>query len=88
MSKQYDNNMRGVLFKNDDKQTDKHPDYTGSCQISGVDFWMSAWLNEAESGRKYMSFQFKKKEVPQGQQTGKGSNDARRKQEQDDDIPF
>jgi hypothetical protein len=34
---EYDNNNRGVLFKNTDKKTDKHPDYTGTATIEKED---------------------------------------------------
>ena len=55
----------GRLFKNDKKETEKHPHYTGSATIGGVEFFMDAWLNTAESGRKYMSFRFKPKQQRQ-----------------------
>jgi len=51
----------GVLFKNDRKKTDNHPDYTGSCMVNGVEYWMNAWIKEGKSG-KFMSFSFKPKE--------------------------
>lgn len=63
MTKQYDNELRGVLFRNKEKEDgDSKPDYTGSAQVQGVDFFMDAWINEAESGRKYMSVKFKPKQ--------------------------
>jgi len=52
----------GSPFKNEDKKSDKHPDYSGSCVIEGADFFFDAWIKTAESGRRYMSFSFKRKE--------------------------
>ena len=61
MSQEYDNNMRGVLFKNDRKERDNHPDYKGSAEIDGVEFWISAWIKEGQKG-KFMSLAFTEKE--------------------------
>lgn len=47
---EYDNTNRGVLFENDRKETDKHPDMTGSLNINGVDHWFSGWWKEGRSG--------------------------------------
>jgi hypothetical protein len=55
-------NMSGVLFKNDRKEKDSHPDYTGSAMIHGQEFWMSAWIKEGRNG-KFMSFSFRPKEA-------------------------
>ncbi|WP_457326155.1 hypothetical protein, partial [Roseateles sp. P5_E11] len=41
---------------------DNGPDYSGSCQIDGVDYFFDSWLKTADSGRKWMSFSFKKKD--------------------------
>lgn len=49
----------GVLFKNKEKKTEKHPDYNGSAIIHGQHYYMSAWINESKKGEKYMSFAFK-----------------------------
>jgi len=59
---EYDNNNRGVLFKNNEKKTDKHPDYTGSATIDNEDKYMSAWINESKSGKSYLKISFTKKE--------------------------
>lgn len=62
MSKEYDNNMRGVLFKNKDKQSDKHADYRGNCEIDGKQMWVDAWIKESKKdGSKFMSLSFKPK---------------------------
>ena len=34
---QYDNTNRGALFKVDNKESDRHPDYTGTVNIEGQD---------------------------------------------------
>jgi len=74
----------GALFKNDKKETDKHPDYTGTVVINGVDMWVSAWVNTAETGRKYMSLNFQKKESP----AQRPAKQPARGRDEDDDIPF
>jgi uncharacterized protein (DUF736 family) len=87
MSNQYDNTNRGALFKNDDKQSDNHPDYKGSINVGGRDFWLSAWLKESKQGRMYMSLSVKPKEArqeaPQTQSRNMQPDD-----EFDSDLPF
>ena len=51
----YDAKSEGVLFKNDRKQSDSHPDYTGSwTDADGVEHWLNAWVNESAGGKKYI----------------------------------
>jgi hypothetical protein len=64
MSQEYDNEKRGVLFKNDHKESEKHPDYKGSCEIEGVEYWVAAWVKEGRKG-KFMSMSFEVKEERQ-----------------------
>ena len=47
----------GVLFK-EEKKSEKHPDYKGNCLVNGQKMYISAWINTAESGKKYMSLSF------------------------------
>jgi hypothetical protein len=61
----YDNELRGVLFKNDRKEQDRHPDYKGSCEIGGVEYWISSWLKDGRNG-KFLSLAFTEKDQ-QGQ---------------------
>ena len=58
---EYDNTDRGVLFKNDRKETDKHPDYTGNIDVGGVEYWLSAWIKSGQKG-KFMSLSIKIKD--------------------------
>src|SRR5215472_7906164 len=55
----YDNTNRGALFRNDDKRSEKQPDYTGPLDVSGESFWISGWLNTSKKGVKYLSLAIK-----------------------------
>ena len=84
----YDNELKGVLFKNDEKDGDTDPDYKGSATVDGTEYWLNAWINEAkESGAKYMRITYKAKETKRVEKEptkakGKNVDDL------DDDIPF
>jgi len=41
----------GVLFKNDKKESEKHPDYKGNLTVDGKDYWLSAWIKEGKGGK-------------------------------------
>ena len=60
---EYDNTNRGVLFKNDRKvEGDKKPEYQGSLNVDGVEFFLDAWLKVGKSGAKFMSVSVKRKD--------------------------
>lgn len=82
---EYDNTNRGALFKNNRKEQDNHPDYTGSLNVGGEEFWLSAWLKTSKKGEKFMSVSVKPKEARRD-----SPNDARREAASDlnDDVPF
>ena len=57
----YDNELRGVLFKvPDDKKTSKGPGYRGEATIRGQKYRVSAWVQKSQQGRFYMSLSFQK----------------------------
>lgn len=49
---EYDNTNRGSIWKNDDKQSDKHPDFKGSLNVNGVEYWVSAWKRKEGANPK------------------------------------
>ena len=59
---EYDNTNRGVLFRNDKKESEKHPDFTGSIDVDGVDHYLSAWVKESKQGKKFFSLSVKAKD--------------------------
>lgn len=66
----YDNNLSGLLSRNDRKQQPNHPDYQGQCEINGTQFWISAWIKEGKpggklAGKKFFSLSFKPKDQQQ-----------------------
>ena len=85
MTKQYDDTNRGVLFKNDRKEQDNHPDYKGSINVGGEEFWLSAWIKEGQKG-KFMSLSVKPKEDAPAKPAPK--KQVVRDEFADDSIPF
>jgi len=55
------------LFKNQNKQKDTHPDYSGDGKdLEGNEIYVSAWLKDGKNG-KFMSCSFKPKEAKPAQ---------------------
>lgn len=90
----FDNTNRGVLFRNDKASTDKHPTHTGSINIEGVDYWLSAWVKEGQKGKFFsLSVQPKEKQAPKQDKAGQWKAGAQKPQRQaepefEDDVPF
>jgi uncharacterized protein (DUF736 family) len=75
----------GVLFRNDDKKSEKYPDYTGRCTVNGVELRLAAWIKTGARG-KYMSLSFSE---PRGQQERAPEKTIPRAQDDfDSEIPF
>ena len=49
---EYDNTNRGAIWKNKKKETDSHPDFTGSLNVDGKEYWVSAWKRGADESDK------------------------------------
>jgi uncharacterized protein (DUF736 family) len=65
MTEQYDNTNSGAIFKNDKKETDSHPEYKGSINVEGKEFWASVWVNTSKAGKQYMSIKVSPKDAQQ-----------------------
>jgi hypothetical protein len=53
----YDNTNTGILFRNDRRENEKQPEFTGTINVDGVEFWLSAWVKTSKEGRPQV-FQF------------------------------
>ena len=54
--------MSGSLFKNDRKQNENHPDFSGTSEIDGKLYWISGWLKKSQRG-DFFSLAFKPKDA-------------------------
>ena len=73
-----DKDNSGLLFPNDKKETDKHPNLKGVAKIEGAEYWCSGWVNKDKNEKKYISLKFQPKEETSTVQ----------KKLDDEEIPF
>jgi hypothetical protein len=61
---EHDNTNRGSIWKNAKKEKDTHPDFTGSMNVNGEEFWVSAWKRKEGASDKApaLSFSIKPKD--------------------------
>jgi hypothetical protein len=76
---------QGTLFRNERKETEKHPDYTGSIKLpDGTEHWLSGWIKQGAKG-KFFSLQVgKPKSEPARAPAARKPVAA----DMDDEIPF
>ena len=85
----YDDTNRGALFKNNNKETDRHPDYKGSINVNGTEYWLSAWMKTSAKGTRYMSLSVTEKEVAHSAGVAKAKSTVSDFGEDDGDLlPF
>ena len=81
---EYDNNNKGVLFRNETSTPEnKQPYLTGSCEVNGKKMQMACWMKEAKKdGKKFFSVKFQE---PQAKEVV-ASNDS--STSTTGDVPF
>jgi len=62
----------GSLFKNDRKEKETHADYNGVIKIDGREYWLNAYIKNANDPDKktYMKLTTNPKEAKQGDHAG------------------
>lgn len=54
----YGNTNRGQIWPNSRKEKDTQPDFKGTLNVKGEEFWISAWKREGSSDPKTPSLSF------------------------------
>jgi hypothetical protein len=75
----FDNTNKGALFQAKEKKTDKHPDYDGTINVDGHDYWVSGWKKVSKNGNTFLSLSVKRKDgtsARPGQSEAKAVKDA------------
>jgi len=93
MSQPFDNTNRGQFWGNEKKETETHPDFKGSINVEGVEYWLSAWKRKPGANPKSpaVSISIQKKDdvhkqgVDNASQAAQGSNTP---DFDDSSIPF
>ena len=88
----FDNTNRGVLFKNDKEGNEARPDYKGSVNVAGVEYWFSGFIktagpNAKNPGSKFLSVAVERKDEKY-LKPKPASSQAPYPSDFDDDIPF
>jgi hypothetical protein len=90
MAQEYDNTNRGSIWKNEHKEKDTHADFTGSLNVNGVEFWVSAWKRKAGASEKApaLSFIVNPKEESGKKPSNQGASNNGSSDDFEDDVPF
>jgi hypothetical protein len=77
---QYDNTNRGTLGRNQNRKSDKHPEYKGKLNVEGKEYWLAGWIKEGEHG-KFFSLEVTEKVTEK-----ETKKPAKKVEFQDDDL--
>ena len=85
MSRDRDN--EGAIWKNEKREKDTHPHFTGHATIEGVEYWVSAWRRPEDAAEKApaLKFAFRPKEQ---RQERKPEPPKARDEFEDSEIPW
>lgn len=74
----------GSLFKAKERASDRHPEYTGTINVDGREYWLAAWVKEGQT-QKYFSLAVKPKDA---KPEPKKPDPARHFDDLQDEVPF
>lgn len=58
----YDNTNSGIIFLEQDKESEKHPDYTGKLDVKGKEYRLAGWKRIGKSGKPFISLKLSEPE--------------------------
>lgn len=86
-----DRDNEGAIWKNEKRETDRHPHFTGQATINGVEYWVSAWKRDADAKPNAPALKFSVRAKEQRSDSQR-SQDAQKPAKDDfddlDSIPF
>ena len=91
---EYNNTNTGALFKNNRRTSPTQPEWNGSANIEGVEYWINAWVKESKKdGSKFFSISYRPKDAPAATPPRRTPSPAPRQTATsmagfDDEIPF
>ena len=80
----YDNTNSGALFRNEKRQNDKQPEFNGTVNVEGAEYYLSAWVKESKAGKKFFSLAL----TPKDAQQKPAAKPASIADMDDSDLPF
>lgn len=88
----YDDTNRGVLFQEQEKKSEKAPDYTGKLNVEGKEYRIAGWKKLSKNNKPFLSLSISEPQQS-GYQKAKQVADELRGEVQTDeidlnDIPF
>lgn len=85
---EYSNENKGALFVNEKKDSEKFPDYNGSINVGGKEYWLSGWKKKSEkTGKTFLSLSVREKQdTPR--QSSEPTRKAKPADDFDQDCPF
>jgi len=69
----YDNTNKVIIFKNNKREKDTHPEYKGTINVEGKDYEISLWVKEGKNGKFF---------------SGTIKEPYKKTEAKNDDIPF
>lgn len=57
----FDNTNRGALFVNNQRKSEKSPDYSGTLNVDGVEFSLAGWKRKSQKGTSFLSLKISRK---------------------------
>jgi hypothetical protein len=61
---EFDNTNRGIISRNDRKETEKHPDFKGQINVGGIEYWLDGWTQKRKDGTgSFLSLSIKPKQA-------------------------
>jgi hypothetical protein len=85
----YDNTNKGTLSRNNKKEKPTHPDYKGTINIDGKEYWLSGWIKEGKYGAfTSLSVQPKDAVFTEAKQVVNEPSGNTMRDDFEDDLPF